>query len=296
MFGRICASHPVLNGNAKVLSANRHRPQNAVVFEPQRPDSDTPSGPLELTLTVTAIAGSDLPEVAARPRRVRRWLRVVGWAEVGLLITTMTAATRYVADHHHVHNGANPIPASSYTLPPVPPGTTPPQDHSGDLRRFLVARPDDARQNFEPRATDGAMSLQQVASYYDDPEAAEKFLASEGFIAAATVNWIDLAGNQVEIRMARFGSPNQAWAVFNRDFENVSQETELAGATSSVPLKIGYSNAGIFTNNTKNTGGNQLSRAVALRGDVMFNIWIYQKAPQSPMLTQALLYQQWSSL
>src|SRR6185369_17890397 len=75
VFGRICASHPVLNGNAKVLSANRHRPQNAVVFEPQRPDSDTPGGLPELTVTVTAIDGSDLPEAAARPRRMRRWLR-----------------------------------------------------------------------------------------------------------------------------------------------------------------------------------------------------------------------------
>ncbi len=266
------------------------------VFEPQSPTSDSPAGLPGLTVTVTAIDGPDLPEVAARPRRTRRWLRVVGWVAAGLVTATMTGATGYVADHHHVHNGAYPIPASSYSSPPAPPGRPAPRDHSGDLRRFLLARPAAAVQNFKPRATNGAMSRKQLASYYGDPKDAEKFLAGEGFIAAATVNWIDRAGNQVEIRMARFGSPNQAWAVFNRDFEYVPHSRELAGATNSVPWKIGYSDAGIFTNDTKNKWGNQLSRGVAVRGDVMFNIWIYQKAPQTIVLTQALLYQQWNRL
>src|SRR6185369_4607811 len=189
--------------------------------EPQSPAPDSPAGLLGLTVTVTSIDGPGLPEVAARPGRRRRWLRLVGWVAAALVIATMTAATGYVADHHHVHNGAYPIPASFYSSRPALAGTPAPRDHSGDLRRFLLPRPAGAVQNFKPRATNGAMSRKQLASFYDEPQDSEEFLAGEGFIAAATVNWIDRAGNQVEIRMARFGSPNQAWTVFNRDFEYV---------------------------------------------------------------------------
>jgi hypothetical protein len=240
---------------------------------------------------------AEIAAVVDAPKPTRRILRAFGFVMAAFIVAAMTGATGYVSAHHHVHTGVYPIPASTYTAAPAPPpAVRAPLDHSGDLRRFLLKRPRGARQSFVPRATRGTMTLKQVASFYGNPKNAEQFLVREGFKTAATVNWIDVAGNQIEIRMSRYATSNQAWIVYSDEASGVESSKELKGASSSRAWKVPYSDGSIYTNGKKNRYGDQLSRGIALRGDVVINIWIYQNSPQSLVLTQALLYQQWSKL
>ena len=208
----------------------------------------------------------------------------------------MTGATGYVSAHHHVHIGAYPIPASTYRTIKLPaPVERNPLDHSGDLRRYLLKRPSNARQSWTP-ATKGIMSLKQVASFFDDPKSAAQNLANAGFQTAATTNWLDPADNQVEIRLIRFDTDPDAQRRFTSETHGNWSDPDMKDASGTYDQRVPGSEAMTFTNGKKNKYGDQTTEGIAIRGDVLILIWVTQVAPQSKILAEALTYQQWSKL
>ncbi len=269
---------------------------------PGRPDAALP-------LTGVAVEQRDVPHLtqpvsmpadtvppASKRRRGRRILRVFAIVLGVPALIAMCGATGYVSAHHHVHIGVYPAPASTYHSTVTTPLGPPVRDHSGNLSRFLLKLPSGARQWFTPRATHGVMTLKQYASFYDDPKDAVSFLKADGFDTAATVNWRDVAGNEVEIRMVRFDDANWAFGIFSDVITNGPSDKELKGSQRKAAWKIPFADGAVYTNGKKDRYGYQLSEGVAIQRDVIIYMWIYQKVPQSMMLTKALLYQQWSKL
>jgi len=257
--------------------------------------TDNPTDPALVTAGVTTVT-PDEPPAPQRPKKKRRWLRAVGWVTGAAVVVTMTGATGYVSDHHHVHIGVYPTPASSYTSPVVLKSSPPPKSHAGNLARFLMPMPSGGKQYFKPRATHGIMSLKQVASYFDDAKSAASDLKAAGFVTAATENWHDPADNYVEIRIFRFASDTQAYTWYGRETGGSWDQPDMKGATGTTNHLVPENHAMTFTNGKKDRDHQQLTEAIAVHGDVVIVMWVYQDAPQSEYYVDLLTLQQWSRL
>jgi hypothetical protein len=255
--------------------------------------------PVEAGPTVEAAAATvaaDASPVQSRPKKKRRWLRAVGWVAAAAVIVTMTGATGYVADHHHVHIGVYPEPASSYHASPAPIKTTPPaRDHGGDLRRFLLPKPPSADHWVNHEAPNGTMNIKQLAFFYDDPKSGAAYLKSAGFKNGATAVWQDSAKNIVEIRLERFDTANDAYSFYQDDIGSVPDARDTKGTTGAPVLRADRG-AMVFSGGKKEKDGTFTSKGIAYRGDVFVEIWVTQTAPESAALTEGLIYQQWNRL
>ncbi len=257
--------------------------------------TDNPTDPALVTAGIATVTPDEAP-APPRPKKKRRWLRAVGWVTGAAVIVTMTGATGYVADHHHVHIGVYPAPASSYVEPtPSPTTTAPARNHSGDLRRFLLARPPSAKKWFNRYAPTGTMSLKQLASMYDDPKSGADYLKSSGFKNAATVLWEDKAGNFVEIRLYRFQTDSEAFRFYQDEVSSVPTDKDTRG-THGLTVSRASGAAMTFTGGKKAKDGTLTSKGIAYRGDIFIDMWITQKAPESEPLVAGLVYQQWIRL
>jgi hypothetical protein len=257
--------------------------------------TDKPTDPALVTAGIATLTADDAPALP-RPKRKRRWLRGVGWVAGVAVIVTMTAATGYVSDHHHVHIGVYPEPASTYTSPAVLRTSPEAKSHAGNLARFLMPVPSGGKQNFKPRATHGVMSLKQVTSYFDNPAGAASNLKAAGFVTAATENWYDKANNAVEIRMFRFDSDTDAFNWYGEQTGSYWADTAMKGAVGTTNHRVPENHGMTFTNGKKDKYHQQLTEAIAVHGDVVILMWVYQDAPQSAYYVDMLCYQQWSRL
>jgi hypothetical protein len=257
--------------------------------------------PVEADTAAAAGIATVTPDNAsapARPKKKRRWLRVVGMVAAGLAIVTMTGATGYVADHHHVHNGVYPEPTSTYVSPPSAKPSAADRkarNHSGDLRRFLLPKPPSAERLIDNEAPNGTMSLSQMAYYFENKKSGAEYLQESGYKIGATTLWKDKAGNVVVIRLSRFSTDNQAYAYYSGQLGNVSDSIDTKNTKPTTVRRIPFQAATVFSGG-KAKHGVITGKGIAYLGDVMIEIWVDQKAPESPDLIAGLLYQQWNRL
>jgi hypothetical protein len=130
----------------------------------------------------------------SQPTTVRR--------RTGLIVGLVIAAVVVVAVA-----GSIGYAASSRSHRAVPHVDTGP--HDGDMRRFLVPMPADAKPIDQPLGVDGVVSFTDDVDHADDSNGRRTLLQIEGFEAEVIRQW-RVGDMQVDVRLIRLTTPKQA--------------------------------------------------------------------------------------
>jgi hypothetical protein len=241
------------------------------------------------------------PHYAGYPARsVRRGL-IIGIVLAAIILISAVAVGGYEFARGNTHrqsgtvaSGLN-VPSAAASPTPTPPDSAAPRDHSGDLRRFLMPAPDGSGPWSDPASKDGKLTLRQLAKSYKDETAGRDYLTGLKFQAGAVRTWVEVDGTSVEVDLYRFDSDNHAYTYFNDTVAN-DVDRPPAGTTINLISKIPHAKGEVVAFTKKNKYGDQLSHGIAVRGDVVLEVWVYQSAPQSVAFTQGITYTQWGRL
>ncbi len=187
-------------------------------------------------------------------------------------------------------------PAAAPATPSATPSTVAsPKDHSGDLRRFLLPAPESSDPWSKPVSKDGRLTLRQVASGYQDTTSATDYLHGLAFQAGAVRTWVEADGTSVEIDLYRFGTDNGAYQFFTDEVGN-DVDNMPKGTTITMIDRISGGKGEVVAFAKKDKYGDQMSHGMALKADVVTEVWVFQSPPQSVAFTEGVTYQQWSRL
>lgn len=145
------------------------------------------------------------------------------------------------------------------------------------------------------------MSVSQEAASAPSPSGRATFLLKSHFDAGAVVTWLE-EGVSVEIRLYRFKgldvttSSNDAYAFYDSECNYASYGSTSTDMQSHVVTSIPNGHSVLYTYPKKDKDGYEYSHGIAVRGDVVAEVWIYQHGTISVERSQSTLVQQWSRL
>ncbi|MCQ6554013.1 hypothetical protein NPS70_12505 [Streptomyces sp. C10-9-1] len=256
---------------------------------PAQPAPDTAPAPPE-----APEPAADTPEPDAagtpgpRPRRKRRAvavlaaalvLGVVGGTAVGYAVQADRAPTPLppLAQQGLTHP-AEPLPGGE-TIEPLPEE----EDHgartSGDLRKLLLPVPKGARASEAAALPDGWVRLDQFAAQFEFPDFAFEKFARTGFRRAVTRAW-EKGDRLVVVNLVQFrrGGATGARVYVEEQLDYLDEDR-----TGRVGKPVPGSGNGRFVieKGTPYEGGPQgsLAQALAYRGDVAMEIYVFDRAP-----------------
>ncbi|MFD8967536.1 hypothetical protein ACFV0C_21510 [Streptomyces sp. NPDC059568] len=154
----------------------------------------------------------------------------------------------------------------------------------GDLRKLLLKRPAGARESTEAGAADGWLSLDEYARDFEEPGFMFEDLAGAGFRRAAGASWEQGEYRETEIVLVQFRPSMSLGAGSHALMQQGYMHASWRGAgNTGDPIK-GSSNGRYYVYDVKREAGylpQYRARAIAQRGDVMFDIHIYDTEPIS---------------
>jgi hypothetical protein len=211
---------------------------------------------------------------------------------VGSLVwATMMGFCGYLLAHNtlRLSPGTQAVPGSR------PRAAGNPLDHTGDLRRFLATPPQNSRPWSEPPSLDGRLTLAQLAARYHDPASATTYLTGLGFAGGAVRTWLERDGTSVEINLLRFATTYRAEDYY---LHTVANDVDDMPGDSTIAMisQIPHNDGEVVGFTKKDQYGDQMSHGIAIRGDVVVETWVYQRAPQSVVFTQDVTFRQWTLL
>jgi hypothetical protein len=154
----------------------------------------------------------------------------------------------------------------------------------GDLRELLVSKPSEARNARFPFPTKGWMSLDAYAREFKSEDYMFETLAEADVRRIAAANWSQGQYRDVGIRLVQFRSGAELGASDHANDQLAYMPYAKSGAgNEGDPIK-GSGNGRYFLYKAVNKPGYlpvYQARAIAQRGDVMFDIHIFDTAPIS---------------
>ena len=216
-------------------------------------------------------------------RRGRTTLIVAAAAVLGVVAGT---ATGYAVQADRAPVALPPLnqPGLAYPAKSLPKGKEPEpltvaQDArlktSGDLRKLLISKPKGATKGEGALGEDGWMALDTYAIRFNTPSSVFGYLAPD-FRRAATISWHEGKNREVVINLLQF-KPGvyQSASDFSQDQQEYMPEADQAGNNGSVIKGTDDGRYWLY-NNPQHLPGNT-ARAVAWRGDIMMEIYIFDK-------------------
>ncbi|MGY1452414.1 hypothetical protein [Streptomyces sp. SS8] len=232
------------------------------------------------------------PPVPDRPRRHR------GRTALLLACAALLGAVGGLAGGYTVQADRAPTPLPplsqaklSYPQKPLPEDEAPEpltaeEDRrvrtDGDLRKLLLDRPKGAREAEMPSESDGWLSLSGYAGNFKDPGRMFTYLADENLRRVATAAWRPSTRRTVSVRLVQFREERRRSA---RDHTGNQQSymssSGYAGNEGSALKGSGDGRYYVFDRPDRKPGYLPMyrARALAQRGDIMMDIWIYDAKP-----------------
>jgi hypothetical protein len=170
-------------------------------------------------------------------------------------------------------------PGSSPTAFPLPSDlpTDQPDDtddtHSGDIRQFVLQRPDDARA-WKGAPAEEALDLKGAAANFADPDQGKLILQRYHYKDGYTRRWVDKDGDYMTVRVLRFATPGDG-DNFTNFYIDANQGDDW-GQPQPVP---GLDQAAGFVQPKKTKDGYQRSLAVGDAGDIVAIVLADQLPP-----------------
>ncbi|MEV6844511.1 hypothetical protein [Actinoplanes sp. NPDC051411] len=135
--------------------------------------------------------------------------------------------------------------------------------HEGDIRQFIVDRPDGV-QAWEGAPSDQFLDLKTAAADFADPNDGKAVLQQYHFVDGYTRRWIDDDKNMVKVRVLRFASPSDG-----DNFTNFFIDANQGGSWGDPQPVPGIDTAAGFVEDKPMENGYQRSVAVGDAGDIV---------------------------
>ncbi|MFH8339785.1 hypothetical protein [Streptomyces sp. AM6-12] len=155
----------------------------------------------------------------------------------------------------------------------------------GDLRKLLLPKPRGARGSVLAEGTDGWLDLAGYAGDFQDPAAAFQNQLVDEFRRAAVTSWQADGGYDIEIRLVQYRQETKMAAHEEADHEQYWASIEPDTEDLSVP---GTGDGMAYTHHRPQAEAGHrssyLGEAIASRGGILMEIWVYGSKPV-PMKT-----------
>jgi hypothetical protein len=199
----------------------------------------------------------------------------------GLAVTVLLVALRHTG---HVVAG----PASGRTT------ATHGTGHPGDLRSYLIPRPQGAQTRSNALTVDGALNLDQASQMsINSPPDESDLLSANGFRRGAISFWTTSDGTDVVIELLQFDSSNGAINYFAQETAEVQRKAPPQDAHLLEEIPAGLT----IVVPDPDRDGSYLTASYAERGDVTMLIMTRRKhAPAGLSAVNQLLAQQYNRL
>ncbi|MFP8960116.1 hypothetical protein ACLIYP_06010 [Streptomyces nanhaiensis] len=229
--------------------------------------------------------------VRDRPRRRGRTALLLACA--ALLGTVGGLAGGYTAQADRAPTPLPPLSQAelSYPKKPLPEGEGPEpltaeEDRrvrtDGDLRKLLLDKPEGARESEMPSESDGWLSLSGYAGEFESPSRMFTYLADENLRRIATAAWRPSARRTVSVRLVQFREEKRRSALDHAESQQSYMSFDSHAGNEGSALK-GSGNGRYYTFDRPDRRPGYLpmyrARAIAQRGDIMMDIWIYDAKP-----------------
>lgn len=259
-----------------------------------------PPGPMVAPVTepvvgpaAVPVAGSDAPATPAKPRPRGRTalliaaaavLGIAGGTAVGYGVQADRAPTPLSAlSQPNLAYPAKALPADKVPTP-LPVSQDRQRKTEGDLRELLVGKPSGARNARFPFLTKGWMPLDAYAREFESEDYMFETLAEAEVRRIAAANWSQGQYRDVGIRLVQFRSGAELGASDHANDQLGYMPYAKDGAgNEGDPIK-GSGNGRYFLYKAVNKPGYlpvYQARAIGQRGDVMFDINIFDTVPVS---------------
>ncbi len=260
----------------------------AQAMEPPAPMVAPVVGP-----TAVPVAGPDAPATPAKPRPRGRTalliaaaavLGIAGGTAVGYGVQADRAPTPLPAlSQPNLAYPAKALPADKVPTP-LPVSQDRQRKTEGDLRELLVGKPSGARNARFPFPTKGWMPLDAYAREFESEDYMFETLAEADVRRIAAANWSQGRYRDVGIRLVQFRSGAELGASdhANDQLDYMPYAKDGAGNEGD-PIK-GSGNGRYFLYKAVNKPGYlpvYQARAIGQRGDVMFDVNIFDTVPIS---------------
>ncbi|MFP8943785.1 hypothetical protein ACLIYM_20450 [Streptomyces fenghuangensis] len=256
------------------------------------PAQALPAGPPPPLPPEAPPAARPAPPARERPRRRR------GRTALLLACAALLGAVGGLAGGYTVQADRAPTPLPplsqaklSYPQKPLPEDEAPEpltaeEDRrvrtDGDLRKLLLDRPKGAREAEMPPESDGWLSLSGYAENFKDPGRMFTYLADENLRRVATAAWRPSTRRTVSIRLVQFREERRRSALDHTDNQqSYMSSSGYAGNDGSTLKGSGNGRYYVFDRPDRKPGYLPMyrARAIAQRGDIMMDIWIYDAKP-----------------
>ncbi|WP_410537935.1 hypothetical protein [Streptomyces sp. KL2] len=152
----------------------------------------------------------------------------------------------------------------------------------GDLRKLLLDRPKGARESEMTSESDGWLPLSGYAQQFESPSRMFTYLADENLRRIATAAWRPSARRTVSVRLVQFREEKRRSALDHAEKQQSYMPSDSHAGNDGSALK-GSGNGRYYTFDRPDRRPGYLpmyrARAIAQRGDVMMDIWIYDTKP-----------------
>jgi hypothetical protein len=183
----------------------------------------------------------------------------------------------------------SPSPSPSPSVSPSPPSPT----FTGDLRTLLLPAPKGSKPWYQPLSKDGILTIDEMASNYQDPKSVKDDLTNYNFKRGAVRQWVTSSAD-VEIEIVQFESAvwSESWGRSEvTDIQNGYYDVDVVnkGELKSAP------GSNFLLASKADKDGDYYEAAVAAYGDVLmiFEIWTPTKNEAS---ARALTQQQYDKI
>lgn len=172
--------------------------------------------------------------------------------------------------------------------------------YDGDLRKLLVKRPKGAKDWALPYGEDGWVSLYDYADTFKDPVWVFGDLLNGDFRRLAAASWKTGSGpstTTTEIRLVQFRDEYMAVAPRKlEDQQDYMPDKEYAGDLGSAIPGTSDGRVWVYTHEKAGYLPVHTARALARKGNVMIDIWMYSGRPIRESTIKALAERQWERM
>lgn len=168
----------------------------------------------------------------------------------------------------------------------------------GDLRKLLIAKPKGAKDLTDTYAPDGWMSLYDYSETYKKPDNMFRIMVNNDFRRLATSSWSTGSYDTLtttEVRLVQFRDETQMYtAEMLDDQKSYMPEDEFAGNTGKDIPDSGDGTAWVYSKPWTKAGylPQYQARALARRGTVMVDVWLWSAKPIRMSTIQSLAKRQ----
>ncbi len=240
--------------------------------EPETPEPELASEP-ESELT-------PVPDLAPAPRPRRRGRTTLLIAVAAVLGVVAGTCTGFLVQANRAPDKLPSLAQSTLTQAkgPAPEPLSAAQDRQvkvdGDLRKLLLKKPSGAKDAVLPDGTDGWLDLAEYAERFNGPDEEFAYEVDQEFRRAAIAQWRE-GTRDVDVLLVQYrqvvglgASESGTGAFYWAEREPKTTSWPIPGTGDGMAYVHGADDEGVYS-----------AEAIAWRGDISVDIWIYDAKP-----------------